>query len=316
LVINETEAEQVRKIFAAFVRRGSLVATLEEIRRRGWKLKQWTTRKGKLHVGRAFDRAALVRLLTNVLYVGEVNHKGKVYPGEHAAIVNRAIWTQANDLLQSRTRGPERRKRNRHGAILQGLLQCGQCGSRMVPAYTTRASRRYRYYVCLKAQKHGAETCPGQTIAAERIELAVVERLYELIGNGDWPERPQAFPKSRAEWDGLPRSQQDCLMEQAVERILYDHRQEHARIQLRQPGTGGACGDIPVRIRKQAWAHLSPTPGKGRAQMELRESRLPQVSRLMALATRLEILLQDGTARTMRTWRGLEVYPAPVSLRS
>src|SRR5215813_2989468 len=128
LMVNEAEAEQVRKIFATFVRRGSLVATLEDIGRRGWKLKQWTTRKGKLHVGRPFDRAALVRLLSNVLYLGEVNHKGKVYPGEHKAIVNRAIWSQANELLQSRARGSERRKRNRHGAILQGLLQCGHCG--------------------------------------------------------------------------------------------------------------------------------------------------------------------------------------------
>jgi hypothetical protein len=167
----------------------------------------------------------------------------------------------------------------------------------MVPAYTTRAGRRYRYYVCLKAQKQGAQACLGQTIAAERIEHVVVERLYELIANGDWPERPQAFPKSRAEWDGLSRSQQNCLMEQAVERILYDRRQEHARIQLRQPGTGGAREDIPVRIRKHAWEHLSPTPGKGRAQMELRENRLPHVSRLMALATRLETLLENGTVK-------------------
>src|SRR5580698_9009652 len=44
LVVNETEAEQVRKIFAVFLRRGSLVATLEDTRRRGWTLKSWTTR--------------------------------------------------------------------------------------------------------------------------------------------------------------------------------------------------------------------------------------------------------------------------------
>jgi site-specific DNA recombinase len=108
LVGNETEAEQVKKIFAIFLRRGSLVATLEEIRRRGWTLKSWTTRKDKTHVGRPFDRPALVRLLTNVLYVGEVNHKGKIYPGEHQAIVDRTIWTKANDLLESVAAEPRR----------------------------------------------------------------------------------------------------------------------------------------------------------------------------------------------------------------
>jgi site-specific DNA recombinase len=174
LIVNETEAEQVKEIFAIFLRRGSLVATLEDTRRRGWTLKSWTTRKAKPHVGRPFDRPALVRLLTNVLYIGEVNHKGKIYPGEHEAIVNRTTWTMANDLLKSRGHRTEKVKRNRHGAILQGLLKCASCGSGMVPAYTTRGSRRYRYYVCRKAQKLGVKACPGQMVAAERIERAVV----------------------------------------------------------------------------------------------------------------------------------------------
>jgi hypothetical protein len=40
-------------------------------------------------IGQPFDRPALVRLLTNVLHVGEVKHKGKVYTGEQPAIVDR-----------------------------------------------------------------------------------------------------------------------------------------------------------------------------------------------------------------------------------
>jgi site-specific DNA recombinase len=44
-----------------------------------------------------------------VLYVGEVNHKGKIYPGEHQAVVNRTVWTKANDLTQE----PEPRNRER-----------------------------------------------------------------------------------------------------------------------------------------------------------------------------------------------------------
>jgi hypothetical protein len=58
-------------------------------------------------VGQTFDRAGPVRLLTNVLYCGEVRHKGKVYPGEQAAIINRQIWQQAQVLLRQ-TKGWER----------------------------------------------------------------------------------------------------------------------------------------------------------------------------------------------------------------
>lgn len=132
LVVNAAEADQVREIFDAFVRTESLIATLEEIRRRGWTLKSWTTRKGKSHVGTPIDRPALVRLLRNVQYVGEVSHKGKTYPGEHEAIVNREVWGKANALLASRRVGAERIRHNRYGAILQRLVECAKCGSRML----------------------------------------------------------------------------------------------------------------------------------------------------------------------------------------
>src|SRR5690348_16121501 len=86
LVVNPIEAQQVRQIFAWFLKHGSLMATLEEIHSRKWTLKSWTTRQGGQHVGGGFDRAGLVRLLRNVMYRGEVSHQGKIYPGEQAAL--------------------------------------------------------------------------------------------------------------------------------------------------------------------------------------------------------------------------------------
>src|ERR1017187_9974235 len=137
-----------------------------------------TTRKGQPHAGRRFDRAALVRLLTNVLYLGEVRHKGKIYGGEQAAILDRETWQQAQGLLRQRQRGD--RVRNRTGALLQELLGCGVCGSRMVPGYSTKKKRRYGYYVCRKAQQQGAAACPGQSIPAARIEGAIIAGLQGM----------------------------------------------------------------------------------------------------------------------------------------
>src|SRR5580658_6868794 len=139
LVVNEREAVQVREIFGLFLREGSLEATLAEIQRRGWRMKSWTTREGKQHAGRPFDRAALVRLLSNALYCGEVRHKGKVYAGEQAAIVNREIWRQSQALLQQ-TKGRGRARRP-SAATLQDLLWCGVCGSRMAAGYSTKNKR-------------------------------------------------------------------------------------------------------------------------------------------------------------------------------
>ena len=113
LVVNEAEAKQVRQIFRIYLRHSALIPALAEINRRGFRMKSWTTEKGRAHMGQSFDRPALVRLLTNVLYVGEVKHKGKVYTGEQPAIVDRKTWTKVNDLLGSRSRGPDTLERNR-----------------------------------------------------------------------------------------------------------------------------------------------------------------------------------------------------------
>jgi site-specific DNA recombinase len=160
-------------------------------------MKSWTTAKGKTHIGQPFERPALVRLLTNVLYIGEVKHKGKVYPGEQPAIVDRKTWTKVNDLLHSRSRGADARERIRQEAILKRILRCAVCGNRMVHGYAGRDARRYRYYVCSTAQKRGASACPGQTVGAERIEAAVVDGLYELAGSGKPESLREALPENR-----------------------------------------------------------------------------------------------------------------------
>lgn len=110
-----------------------------------------------------------------VLYCGEVRHKGKVYAGEQAAIVERDVWQRAQALLRQRPRGRQARKRSK--GLLPDVLLCGVCGSRMVPGYTTKRNRRYGYYVCGKAQQEGAAACPGQSIPAARLEEAIVAGL-------------------------------------------------------------------------------------------------------------------------------------------
>jgi len=100
LQVNEAEAAQVREIFALFVGNGSLEETLAEMERRGWRRKPWTTRQGKEKGGRKFDRGSLARLLSNVVYRGQVQHKGKLYRGEQSAIIELETWKQAQEGLR------------------------------------------------------------------------------------------------------------------------------------------------------------------------------------------------------------------------
>ena len=177
LVVNETEAADVRTIFDVYLEKESLLDTARELNRRGIRTKGWTTRKGTERNGHAWDKTRVGSLLQNFLYTGRVNYKGTVYPGEHPAIVDPDVWDRVQRLLRRNGKSGGRATRNRHGALLQGLLRCAPCDSAMTPTYTQRGRRRYRYYVCSVGQRRGRDVCPTGSLPAGEIERFVVERI-------------------------------------------------------------------------------------------------------------------------------------------
>jgi len=256
------------------------------MQQRGWRMKSWTTRKGRAHVGQRFDQAALVRLLTNVQYCGEVRHKGKVYAGEQAAILDREVWQQAQDLLRQRLCHEPLPKRA--GALLQDLLECGVCGGRMVPGCTTKRNRRYAYYVCRKAQQQGVAACPGQSIPAARIEGSLLAELQGMAA-AEWRPLREALQG----WSALDGAEQRRRLARVVERIDYDGRRGGtASVRWRAPLGDGEPSAIPIRTPA---ATQGPAPPL--SEVSWAGSRLPRITRLLALAVRFEGLLREGTVR-------------------
>jgi hypothetical protein len=47
----------------------------------------------------------------------------------------------------------------------------------MVPTYTAKPGRRYRYYVCKSARQNGWSSCPTKSVPAAMIETSVVDQL-------------------------------------------------------------------------------------------------------------------------------------------
>jgi site-specific DNA recombinase len=176
LVVNEEEAERVRAIFLLYLEHGALLPVVQELERRGWTNKRWTTRKDETRGGSLFTKTSLHHLLTNVTYTGKVRYDAEVYDGEQPAIVDPEVWQRVQALLgrNARTGGV----RNQFGALLKGIVRCSPCGCAMVATHTTRkGNKRYRYYVCSGAQKRGWDTCPSKSIPAGEIERFVVDQL-------------------------------------------------------------------------------------------------------------------------------------------
>ncbi len=70
--------------------------------------------------------------------------------------------------------------RNKHGALLKGLLRCGSCQCAMSHTYTCKGNRRYRYYLCGTAQKRGWDQCPAPSVPAGEIERFVVDQIHQI----------------------------------------------------------------------------------------------------------------------------------------
>ena len=177
MAVNEDEAGRVRAIFDLYLEHRSLIAVARELNRRGWTTKVWVTKDGREHHGKPFTKSNLFRLLTNVIYTGQVNHKGTYYPGEHPPIVDPAVWGKVDERLRHNGITGGKEVRNKYGALLRGLLHCDACGTAMVHTYTVKNSRRYRYYVCLTAQQQGWDACPSKSLPAQRVEDSIVDRI-------------------------------------------------------------------------------------------------------------------------------------------
>jgi len=180
LMVNEDEATRVHGIFDLYMEHHSIIAVVREAGRRGWTTKRWTTKDGREHAGRPLGTADVYKILTNVIYTGQVNHKGTIYPGEQAAIVDCATFQRVNERLSHNGMTGGKEVRNKYGALLRGLLHCDACGTAMHHTYTAKGGRRYRYYVCHKAQQRGWDACPSKSLPAQQIEDSIVEHVRAL----------------------------------------------------------------------------------------------------------------------------------------
>ncbi len=180
LVVNPSEAERVRAIFALYIEMKSILATAAELNRRGIPRKTWTAKKGKQSGGGIWNKPNLLGLLGNVAYIGRVNYKGEIHAGEHEAIIAPEMWAEAQSILTRNARDRGASTRNRHGALLRGLLVCGSCGCAMTHTYSEKGARRYRYYVCQTAMKRGWGECATRSVPAQEIEDFVMERIAAI----------------------------------------------------------------------------------------------------------------------------------------
>ncbi len=251
LHVNADEAERVRAIFEMYLASGGgIMGVVAECARRGWTTKSWVSKGGKPQGGGTLDKGAIYGLLKNVLYTGRTRYKDETFPGEHDAIVPAETFERVQKLLTRNGRTGGSQLPGRHHALLRGLVRCTACGCAMSHNFTTKAgagptARRYRYYVCAKAQKQGRDTCPAPSLPAGDLERfvvdaikgavsgdaavdAVVRRAAELLAARrpdlvvDPDEMVGAAESFEPVWEVMTPREREALVRALVERVDFD----------------------------------------------------------------------------------------------
>ena len=273
LVVNDAEAERVRAIFALYLEHQALLPVVQELGRRGWTTKRWVNKAGRQRGGRPFDRTNLYRLLTNVVYLGKVRYKHEVHEGEQPALVDAATWQGVQRLLQAKGHPGGGPGRGTRGFLLQGLLRCAACACAMTPSHSRRGTRRYRYYVCTRAQKRGWDQCASKSVPAAQIEAFVLEQIRCLgrdpallaqvaaevgpheaeteggAGSADVALEAAdgtgvALEALDSAWPTLTTEQQARVLDLLVQRVAYDGGKETVSITFRADGLRALAGEL------------------------------------------------------------------------
>jgi site-specific DNA recombinase len=256
LVINDSEAANVRMVFERFVEIGSATILARELRCAGFRSKQ----------GALVDKGYLYRLLNNRVYRGEVVHKGTAYPGEHEAIIDARLWDQVQDILGESPRKRANNSRAQTPALLKGLLFTAT-GAAMTPSSTKKGTRRYRYYISMDLLKNRETPEDGipRRMPADTVEGAVIAEIRRVIqtpattasviaalGSTDITEADaiaalQQFPQL---WEQLFPAEQARIIQLLVRRVTVTA--EGLIIDLRTDGIAGVMREMMTPRRLEA----------------------------------------------------------------
>ncbi len=146
----------------------------------------WLNDQGhRTRKGRRWSHVAVLAILRNRVYIGEIFFRGTWYPAPHRPLVDRKVFDQVQHLLVERGDDHPTQVASSSDYDLAGLIRCPHCNKRYLGNAAHGRSGRYRYYTCYSRQRFGTDACPADRLPADRLEAAVIRALLETYQRTD-----------------------------------------------------------------------------------------------------------------------------------
>ena len=189
LVVDESEAPLIGVIFDRYVngRLGSHA------------LANWLNESGhRTRAGRPWSYKAVLNVIRNRTYLGEVHFRGPWHPSSHAPLVSTELFDAAQALLEERGEDVSKRASNSSDYLLTGLVVCDSCGHHFTGTAATGRNGTYRYYTCVSRQRSGNRACQAPRLPADSLDEAVVAALVQTYEHTDLFEEAARRASARA----------------------------------------------------------------------------------------------------------------------
>ena len=181
LIVNESEAAQVRELFERF-RQGHSVCDCQR-----YMQAHYTTKYGN------WKSDTLIRnVLQNEVYIGKVKFQNQTYPGCHTPIIPESLFYEVQEIFRKRRESLAKKQAAaqdprlpaRHPfvprTLLSGLLYCGKCGARFYGG-------------------HGNYSCSGKIYGRDRKDAHCVGTIHgskHFCRSGKAPVSDKSGPDS------------------------------------------------------------------------------------------------------------------------
>jgi site-specific DNA recombinase len=182
LTINETEAVTVRTIFDLFLKLKNVRRVQAELVRLKLTTKPYATPRGRAVGGLSFARGHIYKILSNSLYIGEIEHRGVRYTGQHPPLVDTATWDAVQAQLAANHHENRARTNAKSKNLLAGLIY-DDAGNRLVSSHATKNGKRYRYYVTSEGTGRSVApaSAPRLWLPAAMIDELVLTKLQGFL---------------------------------------------------------------------------------------------------------------------------------------
>ncbi len=202
LIINEKEAEVVKRVFRLYLEGNGLTRIAQILTKDGIPVPGESRDIGKTRrtaLYSSWKQTTIRRILDNRVYLGElvqfkrrkINYKSKrritvpeeeryICRGTHEAIIDEESFNTVQNILKKN----KSFKGTKHDYLFKGLLFCSECGARLNVTYSNYALKRYGEYryttICYSYSRLYSDICTRHSNSIPELEEVLIKHIKEV----------------------------------------------------------------------------------------------------------------------------------------